>query len=88
MSILIAYKKGDAIYMATDTRVIVDEEKRNELDEAHKAWLKEKEEVIKGLEDLLQLWNSEYTNSEIAYALSKSQEKIGRAIKFIEEAEM
>lgn len=64
------------------------EEKRNELDEAHKAWLKEKEEVIKGLEDLLQLWNSKYTNSEVAYALSKSQEKIGKAIKFIKEAEM
>ena len=35
MSILIAYKKGDAIYMATDTRVIVDEEKRNELCECN-----------------------------------------------------
>ena len=31
MSILIAYKKGDTIYMGTDTRTIVNEHKKNEL---------------------------------------------------------
>ena len=31
MSILIAYKKGDTIYMGTDTRVIVNDHKKNEL---------------------------------------------------------
>lgn len=31
MSILIAYKKGDTIYMGTDTRTIVNENKKNEL---------------------------------------------------------
>ena len=30
MSILIAYKKGDTIYMGTDTRTIVNEHKKNE----------------------------------------------------------
>ena len=34
MSILIAYKRGDTVYMATDTRVIVNEEKRSELCES------------------------------------------------------
>ena len=31
MSILIAYKKGDTVYMGTDTRVIAGDSKRNEL---------------------------------------------------------
>lgn len=31
MSILIAYKKGDTVYMGTDTRVIVNEHKNNDL---------------------------------------------------------
>ena len=31
MSILIAYKKGDTIYMGTDTRTIVNDHKKNEL---------------------------------------------------------
>ena len=31
MSILIAYKKGDTVYMGTDTRVIVNEHKKNDL---------------------------------------------------------
>lgn len=35
MSILIAYKKGDTIYMGTDTRVIVNEHKKNELCECN-----------------------------------------------------
>ena len=35
MSILIAYKKGDTIYMGTDTRVIAGDTKRNELCECN-----------------------------------------------------
>ena len=35
MGILIAYKRGDTIYMGTDTRVIVGESKRNELCECN-----------------------------------------------------
>ncbi|MBQ4269842.1 MAG: hypothetical protein IJB97_09380 [Clostridia bacterium] len=35
MSILIAYKKGDTVYMGTDTRVIVGGCKRNELGECN-----------------------------------------------------
>lgn len=35
MSILIAYKKGDTIYMGTDTRAIVNEHKKNELCECN-----------------------------------------------------
>ena len=31
MSIVIAYKKGDTVYMGTDTRVIVNEHKKNDL---------------------------------------------------------
>ena len=31
MSILIAYKKGDTVYMGTDTRTIVNDHKKNEL---------------------------------------------------------
>lgn len=54
---------------------------------AHEAWLKEKEEVVKGLRGLLNLWSNEYTNYELAYVLGKSQEIIGKALKFIEEGE-
>ena len=35
MSILIAYKKGDTVYMGTDTRVIVNDHKKNELCECN-----------------------------------------------------
>ena len=35
MSILIAYKKGDTIYMGTDTRVVANDSKRNELCECN-----------------------------------------------------
>ena len=35
MSILIAYKNGDTIYMGTDTRIIVKDIKRNELSECN-----------------------------------------------------
>lgn len=35
MSILIAYKKGDTVFMGTDTRVIVDDSKRNDLCECN-----------------------------------------------------
>ena len=35
MSIIIAYKQGDTVYMGTDTRVIVNEKKRNELCECN-----------------------------------------------------
>ena len=35
MSILIAYKKGDTVYMGTDTRVIAGDSKRNELCECN-----------------------------------------------------
>ena len=35
MSVLIAYKRGDTIYMGTDTRVIVDDHKKNELCECN-----------------------------------------------------
>lgn len=55
--------------------------------EAHEAWLKEKEEVIKGLRALLNLWSNEYTNYELRYVLGKSQETIGKAIEFIEKGE-
>ena len=54
---------------------------------AHEAWLKEKEEVIDGLEHLLNLWAGEYTNFELAYVLGKSQEVIGKAIDFIKKGE-
>ena len=56
--------------------------------EAHEAWLKEKEEVIAGLESLLNLWTDEYTNYELAYVLGKSQETIGKAIEFIKKGEI
>ena len=35
MAIVIAYKKGDTVYMGTDTRVIVNEHKKNELCESN-----------------------------------------------------
>ena len=35
MSVLIAYKRGDTIYMGTDTRVIVNDHKKNELCECN-----------------------------------------------------
>ena len=35
MGIVIAYKKGDTVYMGTDTRVIVNEHKKNELCESN-----------------------------------------------------
>jgi ATP-dependent protease HslVU (ClpYQ) peptidase subunit len=35
MSLLVAYKKGDTVYMATDTRVITSDTKRNELCESN-----------------------------------------------------
>ena len=35
MSILIAYKRGDTIYMGTDTRVVVNDHKKNELCECN-----------------------------------------------------
>ena len=65
----------------------IDDEKI-ELEKAHEAWLKEKEEVIKGLKGLLDLWSDEYTNYELAYVLSKSQETIGKAIEFIKRGEI
>ena len=35
MSVILAYKKDDAIYMATDTRVVVNSCKRNDLLESN-----------------------------------------------------
>ena len=35
MSILIAYKKNDTVYMGTDTRVIVNDFKKNEICESN-----------------------------------------------------
>ena len=35
MSVLIAYKRDDTIYMGTDTRVIVNDQKKNELSECN-----------------------------------------------------
>ena len=35
MSLVIAYKRGDTVYMGTDTRVIVNDSKKNELCESN-----------------------------------------------------
>ena len=68
------------------------EEKRNELDEAHKAWLEEKETIINGLKNAADFIDSLAEHSGLADAWKNDYyrqiKRINRAIKFIEEAEM
>lgn len=64
-------------------------QKKDELEEAHKAWLKEKEEVLKGLESLLTFDKDDaYTPYEVSYMLEKSLDKVKHAIDFIEKGEV
>lgn len=63
--------------------------KKDELREAHEAWLKEKADVLKELHSLLQFdKDSANTNYELAYMLEKSLDKIKHAIEFIEKGEV
>lgn len=55
----------------------------DEREEAHRAWLEEREEVISGLKRMLDLWKEPYTDHELAYALGQYQDSIGKAIEFI-----
>lgn len=59
------------------------------LEEAHKAWLKEKEEVLKELESLLTFNKDDaHTPYEVSYMLEKSLDKVKHAIDFIEKGEV
>lgn len=70
------------------------EEKRNELDEAHKAWLEEKESVLNKLEAIEQYFTTEEKASatfgamEEAFIESQLKDYAKSAIKFVKEAEM
>lgn len=60
----------------------------DERQQAHEAWLKEREEVISGLKCMLDLWSKPYTDYELAYALGQCKNNIGKAIEFIQKGEM
>ena len=49
MSVLIAYKRGDTVYMGTDTRVIINEHKKNELCESNYKIQKSESGVLVGI---------------------------------------
>jgi len=64
-------------------------QKKDELEEAHEAWLREREEVLKELESLLTFnKDAAYTPYEVSYMLEKSLDKIRHAIEFIKKGEV
>ena len=60
----------------------------DEQTKAHEAWLKEREEVIKGLERMIDLWKGNYTDYELSYALYQYQDALVKAIDFIKKGEI
>ena len=70
-------------------RLIKPIDMQKELEEAHKAWLKEKEKVLEELESLLTFnKDNACTPYEVSYMLEKSLDKIKHAIDFIEKGEV
>ena len=70
-------------------RLIKPIDMQKELEKAHEAWLKEKEEVLKELESLLTFnKDAAYTPYEVSYMLEKSLDKVKHAIDFIEKGEV
>ena len=77
---------GDAprLIKPIDMQKLMDEQ-----EQAHKAWLKEKEEVLKELESLLTFnKDAAHTTYELSYMLEKSLDKVKHAIDFIEKGEV
>lgn len=70
MSILIAYKKDGVVYMATDTRVIVNENKKNELCECNYKIQKMDNGMLVGITGDILTRQTIFANSEI-FSLDK-----------------
>ena len=65
MSVIISYKRNDTVYMGTDTRVIVGDEKRNELCECDYKILKLENGLLVGLDASKDIRQILYAYSEI-----------------------
>lgn len=83
------WNSSDAEDFGTHPELVYLGKDAKSLEEAHKAWLKEKEEVLKELHSLLR-FNKDRANTdyELAYMLEKSLDKVQHAIEFILKGEV